>query len=59
MKHSSRFLIGLLFIVLGLVGCASTESFNVLSKETLTPSYQQYYCCAMGGSIQGDAELTR
>ncbi len=53
MKFSGLFLMGLLFVVLGLVGCASMESFNVLSGEALTPYSQQYYCCAMGGSIQG------
>lgn len=53
MNNSRNLLMGLLFIVFGLAGCASTESFDILSKEATRSSSQQYYCCAMGGSIQG------
>lgn len=53
MKSSSTILMGLLLVVLSLAGCASMETFDVLSRQTGTPDSQQYYCCAMGGSIQG------
>ena len=53
MRNPKTIIVALLLIALGLSGCASTDSIN-LSRETMTPSSEHYYCCAMGGSLQGN-----
>ncbi len=53
MRNPKTIIVALLLIALALTGCASIDSMN-LSRETMTPSSQHYYCCAMGGSLEGN-----
>lgn len=52
MKTYRKIMLAMVFMVLGLSACASVDSLNV-SREATMPAYEQYYCCTMGGSIQG------